>query len=93
MVNEFRQKTSDQVPIDFDFAPSFVAGDNIISVTVTVPTNITEVSGHRIISRQVVQPRFNCSAATVGKTYRVSVQATTTAGDIKTLDLDLIIIE
>lgn len=93
MTPEFRQKKTDQLPIDFDYAPSFIDGDNVASVTVTVPTGVTEVSAHRVMSGQIVQVRFNCSSATVGKTYRVSVTATTTGGDIKTLDLDLIIIE
>jgi hypothetical protein len=57
---------------------------------VTVPTNITEVVGHRIVSGQVVQPRFNISAATVGNRYTVKVQATSTAGDVVVLDLDIL---
>jgi hypothetical protein len=90
MATEHRQKLSDQIPIDFNFGPAFVHGDNIASVIVTVPTNITEVVAHRIVSAQTIQCRFNTSAATVGTTYTVRVQATTTAGDVKILDLDII---
>lgn len=85
------QKLSDQVPVDFDYSLLFVASDDIVAgaVSVDCPAGVSEVALHRAVTGQMVQCRFDLSAATVGETYTVTVWATTTGGDTKGLDLDI----
>jgi hypothetical protein len=93
MAEKHSQKKTDHSPIDLDFSPSFVTSDDITAVVVTVPTNVTEISAHRIVSGQTIQVRFDTSSATIGNTYAISVQAkTTTYDDWKTIDIDLTVI-
>lgn len=97
MTTEHRQKLSEELPIEFDFGPSFVAGDPLDTVTVTiykdgaVSTNISEIAANQVISGQIAQLRFNTTGGTVGQTYHVDVEGESNDGDVKILEVDIIV--
>lgn len=92
MADKWHQRKSEQRPVDFNFSPAFIEGDNIVSVSITVPANVSEVSAKRVVSGQTVQCRFNTASATAGTTYAVSVKATSSGGDVAIIDLDLVVL-
>ena len=93
MAYNYSQKKSSQKPYRFNFAPAFIAGDNIASVVITCAAGVSEISAHRLMTGQDVYCRFNTTGATAGLIYAISVRATTTAGDIETLDLNLTVLD
>jgi hypothetical protein len=91
MAQEHRQKLSASPPVEFNFGPAFLDGDDIDTLTITVPTGVTEILDRRVVVAQIAQVRFNISGATVGKTYAVRAQALTDLGDVEIIDLDIVV--
>lgn len=82
------QQPPENLDYDFDYSNAFPAGDNVSVAAVTAtPTGLT--LGNKAYSGQTVKQWI--SGGTNGITYKVTCIATSDAGRIKELELNLAI--
>lgn len=82
------KQTSENLDYDFEFTNALPSGDNVSTATVTAtPAGLT--LGTKTISGQTVKQWI--SGGTDGVTYKVTVVATSVAGRIRELELELLV--
>ena len=87
MISKVKQP-AENLDYDFDFSAAFPSGDNISTATgIVTPTGLT--LGTKVINGQIVKQWI--SGGIDGVTYKVTITATSTAGRIMELELELLV--
>ena len=91
----FYQKKGDKEFYDFKFNNAFKSTDTILNADVTTtitPSDVTHVSAQDAISGLVVQRVFDTTSGVLYKEYLVTVDAKSSSGLEKTLEMVIVVI-